>query len=231
MSSLPEALDDSYNEVMKRIEAQNNDEHQLARKVLYWILCAAMPLDLRMLQHALAVEPFVDSYLDDDGISPGELIVSVCAGMVVMQPDSGIVELVHYTAQEYLDRKASEYFPEAHEKLLHVCISYLSFDEFQKGPCESSNCIRQRMHNYPLLRYASIYWALHVMKARCEEKNQRLILDFINQQQTVSNFMQVVLWAQRSPRSNWRDTMQKPFACCLVLWITEHCEDSFGERR
>ncbi|KAL8822146.1 MAG: hypothetical protein Q9191_007112 [Dirinaria sp. TL-2023a] len=195
LSSLPEVLDDSYDEVMKRIEAQNIDEHQLARKVLYWILCAAMPLDLRMLQHALAVEPFEDSSLDHDGIPPGELIISVCAGMVVMQPDSGIVELVHYTAQEYLDRKASEYFPGAHEKLLHVCITYLSFDEFRKKPCEYY--VRQRIHDYPLLRYASLYWALHVINARCEEKSQRLILDFINQQQTVSNLMQVVFWAQQ----------------------------------
>ena len=155
---------------MKRIRAQNNDDYQLARKVLYWIICATIPLNLRMLQHALAVEPFEDTYLDHDSIPPGELIISVCAGMVVMQPDSGIVELVHYTAQEHLDRKASEYFPEAHEQLLQVCITYLSFDEFQKGPCGLGKSLRQRMHDYPLLVYASHYWALHVIKPGCEQK-------------------------------------------------------------
>lgn len=132
MSLLPKEVTDSYDEVMRRIQGQGPDELKLARKTLYWIIKAAMPLTLPALQHALAVEP-EDSLLDHDSIPSEDLLISVCARMVVMRPDSRLVELVHYTAQEYLDRKAREYFPEAHEDMLRTCITYLSFRDLATG--------------------------------------------------------------------------------------------------
>ena len=198
LSSLPKALDDSYDEAMTRLQGQNEDEYQLARKVLFWIICSGMPLNLRMLQHALAVETLEDTCLDHESVPAAELIISVCAGMVVIQPSTGIVELVHYTAQEYLERKASKYFPEAHEQMLHACITYLSFDEFRKGPCDSDERLHQLVYDYPLLPYASRYWGFHVNEGSCEEENQKLILDFIRDQQTVRSFTQVETWIQTS---------------------------------
>jgi hypothetical protein len=57
------------------------------------------------LCHALAVEPGT-SGLDPDNIIDVEEIVSVCTGLVMVDKDSDIIRLVHYTTQEYLRETA-----------------------------------------------------------------------------------------------------------------------------
>jgi hypothetical protein len=55
------------------------------------------------LQHALGVE-VSESELDEENFSQIEDIVSVYAGLVIINEESGIIRLVHYTTQECLER-------------------------------------------------------------------------------------------------------------------------------
>jgi hypothetical protein len=82
LKTLPEGLHGTYDEMMRRIESQNDDDKQLARRVLFWIFHALRPLTLGELQHALAVEPG-ELELDEGNIIDGELLASPCAGLVV----------------------------------------------------------------------------------------------------------------------------------------------------
>lgn len=160
LNSLPEGLDETYDEVMRRTQAQHPDYVALARKVIYWVFYAVRPLTLKEIQHALAVEPD-DTFLDEDSIVDEELLISVCTGIITVQYESDIVGLVHYTAQQYLERKAAEYFPEAQDAILRTCLTYLSFKEFDKGPCRKVRKLEARLKSWPLLRYAAQHWAEH----------------------------------------------------------------------
>lgn len=183
---------------MNRIRGQGDDEYMLAKQVLYWIAYAMAPLTMPMLQHALAIEVFEDKCVDEDSVPVAELIVSVCAGMVVMQPEGMTVELVHYTAQEYLDRKGPELFAGAHEQIFEVCLTYLSFDEFAAGPCDNGNQLRCRLHDFPLLSYAARYWGEYALVSDCEQKHQDVILDLIHREPNMKAMAQVTIHFQVS---------------------------------
>ena len=89
---------------MDRIEGQRYNQKELAKEVLSWITCAKRPLTTSELQHALATQ-VGDSKLDKDNLSDVEDIVSVCAGLVTIDDESGIIRLVHYTTQEYFEER------------------------------------------------------------------------------------------------------------------------------
>lgn len=137
LSALPDGLNESYDEVIMRIRGQSRDDHLLARQVLFLITFAMAPLSLPMIQHALAVEPFEDTSLEEEDIPVKMDLLSCCAGMIVLQHESMNVKLVHYTAQEYLKQRKMNLFPEAYEEILKICLTYLSFDEFVDGPCDT----------------------------------------------------------------------------------------------
>jgi hypothetical protein len=54
-----------------------------------------------------------ESELDEDNLPQIEDMVSVCAGLVTVDEESGIIRLVHYTTQEYFQRTQKIWFPDA----------------------------------------------------------------------------------------------------------------------
>jgi hypothetical protein len=117
---------------MKRIAGQVKDQKELAKQVLSWITCAKRPLTTSGLQHALAVEEG-ESTLDKENLPQIEDMVSVCAGLVTVDQESGIVRLVHYTTQEYFERTQRKWFPNAEIDITTICITYLSYPIFDCG--------------------------------------------------------------------------------------------------
>lgn len=150
---LPDGINECYDEVMKRVAAQSNENYQLARKVLCWVVNAIIPLTLPIIQQALAVEA-ADTSFDEENIPDEDLLVSVCAGLIEVHRDRGVIELVHYTAQEYFDLRELELFPAAQEDILRICLTFLSFDHFRTGLCRDLKDIKGRIQDYPFLIYA-----------------------------------------------------------------------------
>jgi hypothetical protein len=138
LEKLPEQLDSTYDEVMRRIENQNSDDRKIAQRVLGWISFAKRPLSLLELQHALATEPRTESF-DEDNVMDQELITSTCAGLVFVDEESNIVRLVHYSTQEYFARHCHELFPTAEREISEVCLTYLMFqsEPGSEGPFHS----------------------------------------------------------------------------------------------
>src|SRR6187549_2533258 len=115
---------------MERIEGQVSAQEELAKEVLSWITCARRPLTTMELQQALAVG-LGDSELDEDALPQIEDMVSVCAGLVTVDDESGIIRLVHYTTQEYFERTQKQWFPNAEADITTTCVTYLSFSIFE----------------------------------------------------------------------------------------------------
>ncbi|KAH9208093.1 hypothetical protein DL95DRAFT_415087 [Leptodontidium sp. 2 PMI_412] len=158
------AYDQAYEDAMERINGQIKGYKELTKQVLSWITCVKRPLAIIELQHALGVE-VAESQLDKDNIPEIEDMVSVCAGLVTIDEESGIIRLVHYTTQEYFDRAQGKWFPDAQINITTICVTYLSFNEFESGICQNDEEFEQRLQFSKLYDYAAHNWGHHAREA------------------------------------------------------------------
>jgi ankyrin repeat protein len=160
---------------MDRIKGQIQNYRELAHQTLSWITCAKRPLTTLELQHALAVE-VGESELDEENLPEIENIVSVCAGLVLVDQESDIIRLVHYTTQEFFERTQTDWFPNAQEDLAVTCVTYLSFDIFGSGSCSSDEEFEDRLRLNPLYDYAARNWGYHICGKSAETAESTLHL-------------------------------------------------------
>ena len=131
------SLDSAYDDAMKRIEEQDSDDRDLAKKTLLWMSQGQRSLSAAEMQQAVAIE-LGESDLDPDNTVDCDDIISACTVLVTRDRDSldrDILRLVHYTTQEYLERTKTKYFPKAQEDLASSCLTYLLFDVFSGALC------------------------------------------------------------------------------------------------
>jgi hypothetical protein len=129
LTHLPKDLNETYDSAMKRIEDQGDMNKNIAYSALTWVVNAKRPLTVSEIQTALAVEP--DSQeLDEDNVMDIETILAVCAGLVIVDQESSVVRLVHYTTQEYLDSIQAQLFPDAQTEITRTLLTFLAFDGY-----------------------------------------------------------------------------------------------------
>ncbi|KAF9733795.1 hypothetical protein PMIN02_010569 [Paraphaeosphaeria minitans] len=184
------ALDDAYKDALERIKGQLDGHYELAKKVLSWITNAMRPLTTAELCCALAVEPD-EAELDLDNLPYVEDLLSVCAGLVVVDQESAIVRLVHYTTQEYFERIKDTWDPDAPLHIASTCLTYLSFDLFKTGSCSSDKDFIKRLEESKFLDYAAKHWGEHVVKV--ESDACALACSFLSDNCLVSSDTQVLL--------------------------------------
>ena len=189
---------------MERIKSQIADSQELAKQALLWITCAKRPLTTSELQHALAVE-IGESELDDENLPELEHVVSVCAGLVTVDEESGIIRLVHHTTQEYFERTWIVWFPCAQRDIATTCVAYLSFDTFETGFCLSDKEFKERLQRNPLYDYAARNWGHHARAATTMVEQP--ILDLLESEAKVCGSSQALMasgsysgYSQRVPR-------------------------------
>jgi hypothetical protein len=100
LSKLPSALDENYEEAMKRIK--QSPHRVLAFKALKWIVYAVRPLKLKEVQHAIAIDELEpeDESVEEDCLTSTSTIVNACAGIIRIDKESNVLSLVHKTTQE-----------------------------------------------------------------------------------------------------------------------------------
>jgi hypothetical protein len=189
---------------MERIKAQDTDSRELAEHVLSWIICTKRHLTTLELQHALAVEVGKPEF-DEGNLTQIEDMVSVCAGLVTFDKETNIVRLVHYTTQEYFKRTQDQWFPNAENDIIAICVTYLSFSVFESGFCQTDNEFEERLGSNPLYDYAAHNWGYHGRTASAEV--EQLILRLLESGAKVSSFSQAMMasrgyfgYSQRVPR-------------------------------
>ncbi|KAJ7351373.1 hypothetical protein DFH08DRAFT_669216, partial [Mycena albidolilacea] len=129
LTGLPKNLYEGYDVAMQRIEAQNEEDREIAHSTLIWVANAKRPLSVEELRVALAVEPETQQ-LDKENLLKIEIILGVCAGLVIVDKESSVVRLVHYTTQEYWDRIQAQQFPNAQTQITYTLLTFLNFDGF-----------------------------------------------------------------------------------------------------
>ncbi|KAF3223692.1 hypothetical protein TWF679_000129 [Orbilia oligospora] len=174
------AYDSTYSAIMEKIRANDEELVPITFKVLMWITCASRRLTKAELQHAIAVEPEEPTEIDNDNISDIEDLISPCLGLVTIDEESNVVRLIHYTAQEYLERTKQSWFSNPHNYLATTCITYLSYDNFKLGICSDEDDLKERLRSNSLYRYAANNFAYHIRESSPgQTETLSLVLDFL----------------------------------------------------
>lgn len=187
---------------MKRIKEQKPGFCHLAASTLSWLSHAKRQLKKLELQYALSVNMELDSNnipqeFDDDGIPEIDLIVSSCHGLVTVDEESDVIQLVHYTTQEYFDRMREQWFPEAETKITNVCTLYVTMNNFYHtrpyaNILESDFVgIRDKLQLDPFFGYACANWGYH---ARGADSSSQIVHNFLADEQKVDTATQVMLY-------------------------------------
>jgi len=170
-----QAYDDAYQDIMGRINNQGSNQQTLAHQVLEWIVRAPRPLTITEIQHAIAVElDNPDARLDDENLSQEDCLVSVCAGLVTVDRETGVVRLVHYTAKEFFDRTQDLWFPRQQTDLTRVCLKYLSFEELT-GSCGNDREYEERLGKHGFFRYAAENLGYHAQRSDMSTVDQSIL--------------------------------------------------------
>ncbi|KAJ7441378.1 ankyrin repeat-containing domain protein, partial [Mycena galericulata] len=209
LKELPEELSKTYDNAMQRIEAQNEEERRAAFSTLIWVVNAKRPLTVQELQVALAVEPGTQQ-LDKDYIMSIDTILSVCAGLVIMDEHRNVVRLVHYTTQEYLDSIQAEKFPYAQIAITRTLLTFLAFDGFPDSTWSNwKSCP-------PPLVWYSQYCLVHAA-GQPEDQLKDMITEFLSQAFQWKETLEKAGFLQRwdTPPWNYPDWPSQPSA----LWI------------
>ncbi|KAJ7483655.1 ankyrin repeat domain-containing protein [Mycena latifolia] len=175
LQHLPKDLQHTYDDAMERIHYQTKEDRELGLLALTWVANAKRPLSAAELQEALAIEP-ESSFLDTDNLLDMDIILSACAGLMIVDDTVSVVRLIHYTTQDYLDSIRSEQFPLAHTTIVSTCLTYLSFPEFEVLP-EDWEQQDNMLVTHPFLKYAQ-YCLMHA-KGEPEDSLQEKLVAFL----------------------------------------------------
>ncbi|KAH7109236.1 hypothetical protein B0J13DRAFT_463009 [Dactylonectria estremocensis] len=182
----------AYEQAMERINGQMPGMKTLAMKVLSWITCAKRQLTTSELQHALATKTG-KSELDDGDLPHIGDMVSVCAGLVTVDEESGIIRLVHYTTQKYLKRTQKRWFRDPESVITTTCVTYLSFIVFETGFCKTDHKFEERLRSNPFYDYAAHNWGHHAPK----DKTPSQVISFLKSNAKVEASSQALMAAKR----------------------------------
>jgi hypothetical protein len=187
-------LEKAYGLTMARIQNQEEGNKKLAEQTLAWIIHAKRPLSMTELRHALVVRPH-DSELHEYGCPSLKTILFVCAGLVRFDEKSKIFDLVHTTTREYFENLKVTWFPDAEKDIATTCVTYISFNIFESGFCQTGEELEERLRSYPFYDYAAYNWGHHARAAAEVEKLklEQLILDLLENEAKVSSCSQAMM--------------------------------------
>lgn len=194
--SLPPTLEQSYERILCNIL---EDDKILAIRVFQWLLYSQRPMKVREVADAIATETG-DKCMDPDSkLNEPEDIIHICGSLVDLNRWNMTLGLAHFTVKEYLTSTNIARGPAASYRILphtanteltKTCLTYILFNDFSTGPCETEDEFLARLDEYPLLRYAPYYWPTHIRKYEIgsDETLDALVLSFFRLKQDCGNF-------------------------------------------
>ena len=159
LKALPTGLAENIGFTLERIKSQHPQSQAqatLAMNVLLWLSHAKRPLKVSELQHAVAMRPEENGMED---LTDPDFFVHCCFGLVVIDKETSIIRLVHFSVNEYLQDRRSEFFPNADDILTFSCLSYMFIYQSELDHCLESLSVAN--DNAPFLTYAARHWGIH----------------------------------------------------------------------
>ncbi|KAL8938890.1 MAG: hypothetical protein Q9216_003654 [Gyalolechia sp. 2 TL-2023] len=203
LDQLPRRLEGAFEDTIRRIQSQDGLCRELALKCMMWITYAKRPLTVDELGDALAITTRKDSTIvNADFRPPQEVLTYACLGMVVVDKESRVVRLAHYSIYEYLRGHEIPASPEADMIIANACIAYQTLEPFAHGCYIEEDQIVALLDAYPFFSYAARYWGDHVKGADDRSVN-RAALHFLQNKQQLACSYQIRQYRQGRVEDYW----------------------------
>ncbi|KAH6903962.1 hypothetical protein BKA70DRAFT_1110126, partial [Coprinopsis sp. MPI-PUGE-AT-0042] len=125
LDGFPTDIEAIYAKTWERILAQGPKQSNLAKLVLLWVTHAHGEMTVDLLRRAVATSPETYSF-DTKRMVPEAILLSVCCGLVLVDKETRLVRLMHYTTWNAILPRILELFPIPHAPLAHICIIHLT---------------------------------------------------------------------------------------------------------
>lgn len=187
-------LSQAYDQSMDRIQKQKPGFRQLAEKALLWIVFARRPLMIMELMQAVGIDEN-ESVFDDDNIPQLEDVISACAGLAIVDEESSIVRLVHYTTQEYFEQHQDRWFPDAEWSMASACIAYLFTWGHREWPTLKGHFLSEsKVPAHRLYHYAASHWGDHLASAPTHYQLSSIVMEFLQSGKELDRCGQDMSW-------------------------------------
>ncbi|KAH6887858.1 hypothetical protein BKA70DRAFT_1332666 [Coprinopsis sp. MPI-PUGE-AT-0042] len=160
IEQFPSEIEDAYGQTWRRILNQHQRHVSLAKSVMLWVVNAARSMSIEELRRAVATRPDNHKF-EPARMVPEATLLGLCHGLVVLEEESRLVRLVHYTARKPVEALLLEFFPHPHRLFTAVCITHLTDCGFQNTTIDSEERLKQALDDDPLLAYSHDAWACH----------------------------------------------------------------------
>jgi ankyrin repeat protein len=191
LNDMSSGLESTYNRALERIKSTHRKEKtSLALAILMWISFSKRPITIQELQQALMIQTNTTK-LDTKYRRTSKVIIDVCLGLIQVEKESHIVRLVHFTFQEYL-QKRPEIFEDVSPQIAPACLIYLGLKDFESGPARNDALWNARVAQYPFLQYAATYWNQHLREDPKSEKCTHQALEFLLSSSKVAACAQIL---------------------------------------
>ncbi|KAL2020066.1 hypothetical protein VTK56DRAFT_8870 [Thermocarpiscus australiensis] len=169
LERIPEGMLSYYERTMNTMAANTLEKH-ISKAVLMWTAASARNLTLSELSQALKLD--INTVLP----SAKSAVEGLCGQLVSIDRVSGLVDLIHPTACEFLFSEAAGEFaisrPLAHERIAMACLQLLCSNEM-RPPRTRRFLTQARPPPSPFLDYALTQFSEHIASASSE--NDRLL--------------------------------------------------------
>ena len=116
-------------------------------------------MSLQELSQALTVD-IGDVNLIKKKMPKEKIMTRVCMGLVVVDRDTSLLRLVHFSMQEYLQKHSERaelgFISQEKGMIVKTCLTILLFNEFGNGACKSDAKFELRVQEYPIFFYAAV---------------------------------------------------------------------------
>ncbi|PMD13242.1 hypothetical protein NA56DRAFT_694968 [Hyaloscypha hepaticicola] len=199
-------LDATYATIIKQLDTSSEGLCRIRARALPLVAVACRPFRLEELTELLAVEVSKEFLDPGNKLLGGWSTLSRACGPFLQINESDVIELIHVSAKEFLlshslaQSLCRDYLIDesAETEMACLCLSYLNFTVFGRRPGEEMRLdVNKLDQEYPLLEYASNFWADHFLRSgKVTALQLGLLYQFLN-----------------SPCSiNWVSTIYKHFA-------------------
>ena len=170
LTSLPPTLDKTYEEILGRIDGE--EDRALTKQILELLVFTLRPLTLSLVCEILQITPGMLRLDESKCLTQPTDILSICGSLLHHDKQSDVLTLAHHSVQSYLVsdlRDSVAYFQlneqEGHRSLALYCLTYLSFDAFAGDLADPKYGAESLYSKYNFSSYAVQNWALHVKEA------------------------------------------------------------------
>ncbi len=190
LKTLPKTLDETYERILLRLSTEAEDNIVLLRRILAFVAFARRPMTVEELAQAVVVEIRGKKFDDDAAFFDSEDLLSLCHPLIDRSPSTGLLGFVHYSIQEFLLSKrlsnaqgAIKMFAldakSCHTEIAQLCLTFVGFDDFADGPCQTFKELQERKEKYLFLEYAATYWPYHTQHKDVETAVSDLMLTLL----------------------------------------------------